>query len=154
MEAPADAKLHILLTTDGSEVSFRAIEPVCALARRMRARITLLRVVPELSSFSDTGFATPMGILHKTTEAEIAVARTEMIQALPRFADVEVDLDIEVGESAAGGIVQYAHDHHADLIAMASHGRSGLRRILLGSTAEEVLRRARIPVLIFPLAQG
>lgn len=150
MSTENNGRLHILLTTDGSEVSLHAIEPACQLAQRMDARITLLRVVPELSAISDTGFATPLGILHKTTEAEIAAARTEMMQALPRFGKTSVDMDIEVAESAAAGIVHYAHDHAIDLIAMASHGRTGLSRILLGSTAEAVLRNTRVPVLIFP----
>lgn len=146
-----DPRLHILLTTDGSEVSYRAIEPVCTLAQRTGARITFLHVVPALSQISDTGFATPLGILHKTTEAETAAARTEMMQALPRFGETPVELDIEVAESASAGIVHYAHDHQVDMIAMASLGRTGLRRILLGSTAENVLRKSPVPVLIFPL---
>lgn len=150
MSSDKDGRLNLLLTTDGSEVSLRAIEPVCDLAQRMGARITLLRIVPQLSAISDTGFATPLGILHKTTEAEIAAARTEMVQTLPRFGHTPVELDIEIAESAAVGIVQYAHDHAVDMIVMASHGRTGLTRILLGSTAEAVLRSARVPVLIFP----
>src|SRR5690606_15267202 len=49
--------LHILLTTDGSEESLRAVEPAALLARRTGGRITLLRIVPELTAISDTGFA-------------------------------------------------------------------------------------------------
>jgi nucleotide-binding universal stress UspA family protein len=151
MDPSADRPIHILLTTDGSEASYRAIAPTCELARRMQGRITFLRIVPELTAIPDTGFATPMGILHRTAEAEVEAARAEMLAALPRFQGLPVDLELERAESAAAGIVHYAHDHRADLIAMASHGRTGLRRILLGSTAEAVLRQARVPVLIFPL---
>ncbi|MEZ5966973.1 MAG: universal stress protein [Planctomycetota bacterium] len=150
MSTDKDSRLHILLTTDGSEVSLHAIEPVCRLARRVGARITMLRVVPQLGAISDTGFATPLGILHKTTEAEIEAARAEMLQTLPRFEKTPVEMDIEVAESAAAGIVHYAHDHDVDMVAMASHGRTGLSRLLLGSTAEAVLRSCRVPVLIFP----
>jgi len=150
---PTDDRLHILLTTDGSETSLRAIEPVCALAQRMRARITFLRVVPELSGISETGFAPPLDILHKTTEAETAAVQAEMLQALSRFGATPVELEVEVAASAAAGILHHAHDHQVDMIAMASHGRTGLSRLLLGSTAEAVLRGARVPVLIFPQQQ-
>lgn len=150
MVEPTPKRVHVLLTTDGSAESLRAIEPACDIARRLGARITLLRIVPELSAMADTGFAQPIGVLHHTNEAEIAAARTELVQALPRFGNVEVEMDIDLAPSAAGGIVHYATEHGADLIAMASLGRTGLRRLLMGSTAESVLRQSKVPVLIFP----
>src|SRR5690606_14151460 len=142
------------LTTDGSEESLRAVEPAALLARRTGGRITLLRIVPELTAISDTGFATPTGVLAKSSQAEIDAARAELMDALARFSDVQVDVAIEASATPAAAIVEYARKHGADLIAMASHGRTGLRRILLGSTAESVLRTSDIPVLIFPLKQG
>lgn len=150
----ADAKnsrLHILLTTDGSDPSFQAIEPVCRLAQRADGHITMLQIVPELNAISDTGFATPHGILEKTKQAEIAAARAEMAAVLPRFGSTPVHIAIEASDAPADAIVRYANAHAVDLIAMASQGRTGLRRILLGSTAQAVLRASTIPVLIYPL---
>jgi nucleotide-binding universal stress UspA family protein len=47
-------------------------------------------------------------------------------------------------------IVEYAHEQKAEFIAMATHGRSGLRRLLLGSVAEVVVRQAHVPILLYP----
>jgi nucleotide-binding universal stress UspA family protein len=141
------------MTTDGSDVSLQAIEPLASLAAQMQARVTLLQIVPELSAISDTGFSTPHGILDKTREAEIAAARSEMATAVSRFGSTPVEIAVEAAEAPADGIVEYAHAHAVDIIAMASHGRSGLRRILLGSTAQAVLRRSHVPVLVFPMQE-
>ncbi len=149
----AAKRAHILLTTDGSPESLRAVPMACDLARHLGARITLLQVVPELQATAEGGLATPLGVLHHTTEAEVATVRTRLVQAIPMFAGTDVELDIEMAETAAGGIVHYANRHGVDLIAMASHGRTGLRRLLLGSTATAVLRQSHIPVVIFPLVR-
>ena len=60
--------------------------------------------------------------------------------------------DLEVGADVAGAILRMAENHHVDLIALSTHGRTGLRRLVLGSVAETVVRRAALPVLTFPPA--
>jgi nucleotide-binding universal stress UspA family protein len=150
MPATSNDRLHILLTTDGSERSLDAIEPVCNLARRMSARITLLRVTAELGGMSQTGFKTPLGVVGKLAEMELANAKLDLAGAVARFQGVPVEVQVAAADSAVDGILRYAQTHQVDLIAMATHGRGGLSRLLMGSTAEAVLRQSKIPVLVIP----
>jgi nucleotide-binding universal stress UspA family protein len=65
-------------------------------------------------------------------------------------AGLEIGLDVATGNDTAQAIAEYAEEHAVDLIALSTHGRSGFRHLALGSVAEAVLRRSRVPVLVFP----
>ncbi|MFT6079119.1 MAG: nucleotide-binding universal stress UspA family protein [Planctomycetota bacterium] len=68
-----------------------------------------------------------------------------------RFAGVEqVDMDAVVGSDIAATIVAQSNKHGADYICMATHGHAGIKRLLLGSVAEQVLRHSSVPVVIYP----
>ena len=87
-------------------------------------------------------------------EGMVALWRKEALEHLAKVADrlrekgVRVEQEIEVGQAAAT-IAAVAAEGRADLIAMATHGRSGLGRLFFGSVAEAVLRTASAPVLLF-----
>jgi len=143
---------HILLTTDLSETAQRAFEPVCELARSTGARITLLHVIFVLTEVpAGAVIGTPIGPTDYETDRRTAVHALEE-QARLLDADLDVALRVITGKNVAQTIVKYAREHDVDMIAMASHGRSGMRRMVLGSVAEGILRHANVPVLCFPPA--
>lgn len=137
---------HILLTTDLSSEALRPFEPVLELAKLLGSRVTVLHVVPELYAIPQAapGFKTPRML------REIAKARSSVEDQCSSLGD-GVDLGVQVvsHDSPAKGIVEFARKHEVDLIALSTHGRTGFRRLALGSVAEEVLRRSPIPVLSF-----
>jgi nucleotide-binding universal stress UspA family protein len=135
---------RIVLTTDLSKESLRAFAPVVDLARRLGFRLTLLHVVhePVLGGIDNLAVAKDM----QDAEKRLAEYRA----ALPD--DVEIDIVVLSGDDVVRTIVQHAEDHNA-ILALATHGRTGVRRLVLGSVAENILRQSVVPVLCFPHRQ-
>jgi nucleotide-binding universal stress UspA family protein len=136
----------ILITTDFSEVSRRAVEPAVVLAEKFGSRILVLYVVEDrLPPFVDeyTGIS-----LEEILKAHTERARKEMDrfveQNLPGRPNVE---SLVVHGMPSSEIVRVAEDRRADLLVMATHGRGFVSHALFGSTTERVLRRAPCPVL-------
>jgi nucleotide-binding universal stress UspA family protein len=141
---------HILITTDLSPESLRPCRPIAELARKLGARMTLLHVVQDLK-VAPHGAPLAPAISSPDLNEELkhaALALEEQEASLG--TDVEVSSEVISGGSIAETVAQYADKHHADLIAMSTHGRTGFRHLALGSVAEAVLRQAHVPVLTFP----
>lgn len=146
------------MTTDGSVDSLAAVQPTARLARELGARVVLLMVVCDapLPDVIRPNLPFTTNAWNRDIEAEVAAAR----RALSTIAhDLRTSLraeDVEEivlrGECPDAVIASVAEVRGAEFIAMASHGRSGLKRMLIGSVAEHVIRRARIPVIVFPVA--
>ena len=139
---------HILVPVDGSELGDRVLGDVLTLARLGEARVTLLTVlVPRLA------IARPAPVT-RVDEADLARQRGEAEQhldamaALCRAQGVAVETAVVVDQHPAGAILEYATAHAADLIAMSTRGHGGLRRLMLGSVADKVLRAAQVPLLV------
>ena len=139
----------ILLPTDFSECARHAVPYAARLARLVGARVVCLHVIePVVPAVGWTPIAEPLPVADVGERLEDSAARE-----LPRFAGCEEfeGLDVEDvitrGEAAAE-IVRVAAERRADLIVISSHGRTGLGRILFGSTAESVVRHAPCPVLV------
>jgi nucleotide-binding universal stress UspA family protein len=136
----------ILFPTDFSENAHRAFPLACSLARDCGARVVVLYVIPP-----------PLG-----HEQVLARQHPEEYYGIPRNAlqkiqapDQNVRVEHWLGEGdAAEEILEVAHETGAGLIIMGTHGRTGLRRLLLGSVAEQVLRKATCPVLTVKLPSG
>jgi len=143
---------HILLTTDGSELAARGIEHGLALARSVGARVTVLTVTEPLDQRDSLVTLASGGRLASTHYDQ---ATDELIKE--RFADaseraarhgVEIALKQETDEHPAEAIVRTAKTLGCELIVMASHGRRGARRLILGSQTAEVVTDTTIPVLV------
>jgi nucleotide-binding universal stress UspA family protein len=138
----------IVLTTDLSDESKRAFAPVRALAARLGLSVTLLSVLEDLP------FEPTAGGLMAVYPDRTQVKRdweTAMQAAADAFGrDVCKQAVVVEAADVPRAIVEYAHAQKADYIAMATHGRTGLRRLLLGSVAEQVVRHAHVPVLLYP----
>lgn len=135
---------HILVPTDLSESAEQALDYACELARTLGAQVHLLNVigipamgVPELGLAMTTTMIDQMVVDHQTAIERLARTRCHAScgQVLVRTGD------------ARDVINQTAKEIGADLIVIGTHGRTGLSRALLGSTAETVVRTAPCPVL-------
>jgi nucleotide-binding universal stress UspA family protein len=139
---------RILCPTDFSDASKRAMERAIVLAKWYEAELTVLHVLSLAPS--TTGF--PPAVSPFTLAL---VPRERFLEDLRRFSasavEAGVRTEVVLGEgSAAGEILDAARKIPADLIVMGTHGRGGFERLVLGSVAEKVLRRACCPVVTVP----
>lgn len=138
---------RILVTLDGSPVAEQALLPATVIARALAAEMVLLRVPIAQVSGSLTGeWYVPLEGTFDTAN-HIAEAYLERVAERLRTDGVKVSTAIRMG-AVANVIVEYAEANHIDLIAMCTHGRTGLARWALGSVADRVLRARCLPLLL------
>jgi universal stress protein A len=139
----------ILFPTDFSECGNYALSYAASLARTFGARIVCVHVIePIVPTVGYTGMTEPLPIADISEQLEDSAERE-----LPKIAECEecAGLDVEeliVHGEAAAEIVRVAKEQKVDLVVISSHGRTGLGRIIFGSTAEAVVRHAPCPVLV------
>lgn len=129
----------VLCPVDFSAPSRAAFEFACALARDYGARLVVAHVVPTPRVFAPDGIAVPL------PAPEPYEARAELLKFRP-VGKVEAVHRLLEGDPAET-VLRLAADEHANLIVMGTHGHTGLTRLLVGSVAESVLRKAPCPVL-------
>jgi len=140
----------ILLTTDFSDESARAYAPTLELAARTGARVLLVNIVPNLVAIPHGSLLAPPQ-REPNLEARVEATRSRLTELSEELAgEVAVEPHVITAEIPEKALTAFAQECGARWIAMASHGRSGLRRIVLGSFAEAVLRHSQTPVLIYP----
>jgi nucleotide-binding universal stress UspA family protein len=146
---------HILLPTDGSKLSNTGVKEAIKLAGALRAKITAIHVVGNYHQHIhnwDDGFMTPEILaLRKDFENRAAAhAKTilDLVRAAAARAGVKCDTVVATGDLPYEMIIRQAKKSKCDLIMMASHGRSGIKGLLLGSETVKVLTHSRIPVLV------
>ncbi len=139
---------HILLPTDLSELSLRPLEHTPELFEGRR--VTLLSVVPNFPVMAPSSpFAPPVDSPDLGPRMESAREGLKAIaEKFPANAEVEIAAIAERDSGPA--IADWASHNDVDLIVVSTHGRTGFRRLTLGSVAESVLRHANVPVLVFP----
>jgi universal stress protein A len=139
----------ILLPTDFSECANYALSYAASFARQAGASILCVHVIePVVPTVGYTGMAEPLPIADISDQLEDSAERE-----LPKIAECEECQGLEVEEviahgDAASEIVRVARERGVDLIVISSHGRTGLGRLLFGSTTESVVRHAPCPVLV------
>ncbi len=129
---------NILCPIDFSEFNYAANEYASVLAKSTGAKITYL-----FSDMPDVPFAT---YAHLDLEQEESKILKRLREIKPTVEGIEAVYVAEFGPPA-DRIVEFAAQHSIDLIVMGTHGRTGVKRILMGSVAEAVVRRAACPVL-------
>lgn len=145
---------HVLVPTDGSELSRTAVSTAIAFAKDAGARLTFLNVVPEppppSSEYSDAARYDPEKPKRFLAEAE-KQAREFVDPALTeaKQAGVAAEAAFVPAASPHEAIIRTAQDRNCDLIFMASRGRTGLNALLLGSETHKVLNLCKIPVLVY-----
>ena len=134
---------HILITTDGSELAQRGVDHGFALAKSLDSKVTVLTVTepyPLQSAATVDSWTTA-----QKEHAEAALARAK---AAASKMGVNAELVQTSDASPAEAIVETAKKLDCNLIVMASHGRRGVSRLLLGSQTAEVVHSSAIPVLV------
>jgi nucleotide-binding universal stress UspA family protein len=133
----------ILVAVDFSERSKEAFRVACALAEPTRTRMFVLHVLDQPITFDEMGM--PISLLGGDTTLHETV-RDRLRDAYAPNQPIDVEFRVREG-AAAEEILRAASEIGADLIVLSTHGRTGLHRLLAGSVAEAVLRRATCPVL-------
>jgi nucleotide-binding universal stress UspA family protein len=139
---------HILIATDGSELAEKAVKAGLMLAKTLGAKATAVTISEPWTSAA--GGEAPAGFPFDAYEKAAAQAAKILASA----SDVAKQLDVtcatvHLKTYPAEGILQAAKERGCDLIVMASHGRRGFTRFLLGSQAMRVLTGSRVPVLVY-----
>jgi nucleotide-binding universal stress UspA family protein len=143
---------HILIPTDGSELSVKAIKAGVTLAKTLGAKVTGVHAYPSV-------FAIYYGELAWTddrlqTDLREAARKEgekylEQIQAAAKAANVPCEIALVEKDNPWQAIVETAERRGCDLIVMAAHGRRGLSAVVLGSETNKVLTHSTIPVLVY-----
>lgn len=137
---------HILCPIDGSEASQEALDVAAKLAANQAARLTLCSVVDVVKAAS-MAFGQPSASA-ACLSALAEEAKTALAEGSERTASIALAKTVRLDGSPADTLVKFATLNGCDLIVIGSHGRGGLPRAFLGSVAEDVMRRAGIPVMI------
>lgn len=143
---------HILVPTDGSKLSGKAVKQAIAFAKSIGARITTIHVSDEYRAVMDEGFVLPSFATFKKRFEEMNAKRASallaQVKAGAEAAGVACDCVSVTNNLPYDAIIRQAKKHKCDLIMMASHGRKGLSSVLLGSETAKVLTHSTIPVLV------
>ncbi|MFZ1471033.1 MAG: universal stress protein [Paracoccaceae bacterium] len=134
---------HILISTDGSELAQKGVDHGLALAKASGSKVSVVTITqpyPLQSAATVDSWTTA-----QTNHAEAAL-RT--VSDAARAHGVEVHAHQITNDSPAEAIVEAAKSYGCDLIVMASHGRRGVSRLLLGSQTAEVVSHSPVPVLV------
>jgi nucleotide-binding universal stress UspA family protein len=144
---------HILLPTDGSKLSEKGVTQGIKMARAMKAKVTAVHVVgryhPVLDQ--DEGFVPVIPAVRKEFEdrsVECAMTILGPVKAAASKSGVKCDTVVATGDLPYEMIIEQARKSKCDLIMMASHGRSGIKSLLLGSETAKVLTHSKVPVLV------
>ena len=135
--------MKVLVPIDGSEHSQKALARALELAEKQGAQITIMTVVPVASDFMDESLVNIQDKLRAENQKWLDTAKAEF-----DAKGIKVDAILEKGLVPANNIIRRAEDDKFDRIVMGSTGRSGLAKILMGSTAAKVVANAPCEVTI------
>ena len=136
----------ILLPTDFSNYSAAATKYACELATKFDAELHILHTL-ETHLVSTPNFGMGLDLPKYVSESKTAAQKSLTSVLDPAWSAGRTVVKAIVEGSPKAEIIQYARKHNIDLIVLATHGRSGLAHVLMGSVAESVVRTASCPVL-------
>lgn len=143
---------HILLPTDGSKLSAKAVRQAVRFAQSIGAKLTAIHVSVAYRGMMDEGFAVPAVSAYKKRfeeqSAKHSKALLDEVKSAAQAAGVACDGVAVISDFPYDAIIKQAKKAKCDLIMMASHGRKGLSSLLLGSETSKVLTHSTIPVLV------
>jgi nucleotide-binding universal stress UspA family protein len=145
---------RILVAVDGSDAATRGLREALRLAKSDRAELCIFHVVNQFYAFAAPEAAVSVDVVPALREGGKRVLAKARAAAEKQGVKAKTVMRETIGGSAAGAIVREAKKQGAGLIVLGTHGRRGLRRMVLGSDAEEVVRTARVPVLLVRAAPG
>lgn len=140
---------HILIPTDGSELSLKAVQHGIALAKSMGAEVTAMTVQPPLSDFVVEGVTISVGMPQRKELADQFDHRMDAARAEAKAQDVHLGTIQVEDREPWRAIIEVAKKKNVDLIVMASHGRRGVSAMVLGSETQKLLTHSTVPVLVY-----
>jgi len=141
---------HILLPTDGSPASDSAIDACIELARQTGASITALHAMPGPHMYTyEPGVTEAVNQQIRNERHLHSKKYLDIVEQRAAAAGVPCKTILATADAPYEAIIDAARDGDCDLIAMASHGRRGIKALLLGSETQKVLAHSAIPVLVF-----
>ena len=141
---------HILLPTDGSELSTQAVRAGIRLAKSLGARVTALHTTPQF--YPSKMLASEIierAREYENQKKEEAARALGAVEEAAREAKVGCNALERASDNPWEEIIKVATEQGCDLICMASHGRHGISAVLLGSETTKVLTHSKIPVLVY-----
>lgn len=139
---------RIVLSTDLSPASLEALKPALALDPTGSAKITVVTVVEE---FSAAPHGAPLAPPITPVDNEVLKRDAQAaLEAWCRENGSEAECVVVTATDVSRSVIEFAEERDADLLVLATHGRTGFRHLVLGSVAEAILRGSRCPVLVFP----
>ena len=142
---------HILICTDGSPLANKAAKGGIALAKALQAKVTAYCAIENLLPIYSEGYAFDQLTIDRFEAGTQTVAkkRVDAIGKLAKAARVPFAGVVTKAYSAHDGIIAAAKKQKCDAIILASHGRSGLSKLFMGSVTQQVLAHSKIPVVVF-----
>ncbi|WEI04858.1 universal stress protein [Acinetobacter johnsonii] len=139
---------NILVPVDGSETSYAAVAQAAELAKAFGGKITVVQVL-ALDPYIAAEYISATQTNDLIERARTSVLKT-LEEAAAKFSDLGIPVEVKLleGQVVHREIIREAETAKADLIVIGSHGRTGLKRLFLGSVAQSVLGEAHIPVLV------
>jgi nucleotide-binding universal stress UspA family protein len=141
---------QVVVPLDGSPLAEAVLGPVTALARACDSEVTLVQVVRLIPLASDPPLPFPTGYAEKETQIQRDVAQDYLqdIASRIRESGVKATGQAVIGDGVANTLLDFLHGGRAALVAIATHGRGGVRRLVLGSVADKLIRAAEVPVMV------
>ena len=142
---------HVLIATDRSAISNKAARAGIALARELGAKVTAYHAVDELQPLYIEGYMMDQAIMDDLDARAKALGekRVDAIAKMAKAAGVRFNALVRKANTAYEGIIDTAKRQKCDVIVMASHGRRGLSKLVVGSVTQKVLTHSKIPVVVY-----
>ncbi|MDM1780303.1 universal stress protein [Acinetobacter sp. 10FS3-1] len=139
---------HILVPIDGSEISYAAVDKAVELAKAFNSKVTVVQVL-ALDPYIAAEYITAAQTNDLIERARTSILKT-LEEAKARFCNAGLDVETQLleGQVIYSEIAKAAQSLNADLIVIGSHGRTGFKKLFLGSVAQSVLGQADIPVMV------
>ncbi len=151
---------HILVALDGSDLAEQALPMAQDIARSSNAAIHLIQVIsrqPELQAargggdYSLQAVEMDRDLARQLVEGRLPRGKEYLEGIASQLKTAELKMETTILEGAAGeNIVDYSSEHGVDLIVISTHGYGGVKRLLLGSVTDRVIRSCEVPVLVVP----
>lgn len=142
---------HILLPTDFSEISDKALPFALELAKRNKASITMMHTIEE-----PYDFAPMLEDIRKQVNRKVKTLFKDKLEEIAKrseYSELDIDTSIQNGRVSLA-ILEEAKLSKADLIVMGTTGATGLQKVLFGSNASEIILQSKVPVLVVPKNSG
>ena len=142
---------HILICTDGSPLAIKAAKGAIALAKALRAKVTVYCALEDLLPIYAEGYAFDQQTTDRFEDAmqKVGQKRVDAIGKLAKAAGVPFVTLVTTAYSPDDGIIDAAKKQKCDVTVMASHGRSGISKLFMGSVTQKVLTHSKIPVVVY-----